>query len=61
MLERELNKHGVYLFREIAAWTEADIDHFGSILPHQFNDRIRRENWIQSAKDEHLKKYNEKL
>ena len=61
VLAKELNSHGVYLFQQIAEWTEADIDKFGSLLPHQFNDRIRREDWIGSSKTEHFKKYGEKL
>jgi len=61
VLSRQLNEKGVYLFQQIAEWTEADIDHFGSVLTHQFNDRIRRENWVASAKEEHFKKYGEKI
>ena len=61
VLAKELNAYGVYLFEQIARWTETDINHFGSVLPHQFNDRIRREDWIGSAKTEHHKKYGDKL
>ncbi len=56
VLEKFLHKHGVYWFREVAAWTKADIERFEEMLPN-FKGRIHRENWMGSARDEHKKKY----
>jgi predicted flap endonuclease-1-like 5' DNA nuclease len=59
-LEKLLNELGVYHFRQVATWTEADIDFFDGQL-HEFHGRIRRENWVLSAIEEHYKKYGEWL
>jgi predicted flap endonuclease-1-like 5' DNA nuclease len=59
-LEIELNRLGVYFFRQVSLWTEQDIDFFDAQLP-DFKGRIRRENWVRSAVEEHYKKYNEWL
>ncbi len=60
VLERMLYDEGVYFFKDVANWSEADIDAISAKLP-QFKDRIRREGWIPSAKEEHFKKYGEQL
>ncbi len=50
----------VYYFRDDARWTDEDIDRVDSELP-QFHGRIRAEGWVASAKEEHFKKYNERI
>jgi predicted flap endonuclease-1-like 5' DNA nuclease len=60
VLEKLLNEHGVYWFRQIATWTAEDIQHYDALL-EEFHGRIEREGWIASAREEHLKKYNEHL
>ena len=60
VLEEMLHKLGIYWFREVAAWSEAEIDRIDAQL-EKFHGRIRREDWVTSAKDEHLKKYGEQL
>ncbi len=59
-LESTLNNLGIYHFKQVALWTEADIDFFDKQL-HEFHGRIRRENWVRSAIEEHYKKYAEWL
>ena len=59
-LERMLNKLGIYTFQEVALWTEKDIDRLDAQLK-RFHGRIRREGWVASAKEEHFKKYGERL
>ena len=59
-LEKTLNGLGVYYFKQVALWTEAEIDFFDSKLPN-FHGRIRREQWQRSAVEEHYKKYGEWL
>ncbi|MFO0701494.1 MAG: hypothetical protein U0236_19910 [Nitrospira sp.] len=59
-LERFLHKRGVFWFRQVATWSQADIDKFEFLLPN-FGGRIQRENWVHSAKVEHYKKYQEWL
>lgn len=60
VLERRLNELGVRQFRQVALWTDADIDFFDREL-RNFHGRIRRENWVHSATEEHFKKYGEWL
>ena len=59
-LEKTLNGLGIYYFKQVASWTDADIDFFDSKLP-DFHGRIRREQWLRSAVEEHYKKYGEWL
>jgi predicted flap endonuclease-1-like 5' DNA nuclease len=59
-LEVMLNKLGIYLFKQVALWSEQDIDFFDNQL-HEFHGRIRREHWVRSAVEEHYKKYGEWL
>jgi predicted flap endonuclease-1-like 5' DNA nuclease len=60
VLARMLNKLGIYTFREVALWTDEDIDRVDEQLEH-FRGRIRREDWVSSAKEEHFKKYGERI
>lgn len=60
VLERMLYDMGVYFFKDIAAWDAAKIEEMNEKLPN-FRGRIEREGWVDSAKDEHFKKYGEKL
>jgi predicted flap endonuclease-1-like 5' DNA nuclease len=59
-LERFLHKRGVFWFRQVATWSQADIDKFEFLLPN-FSGRIQRERWVQSARVEHYKKYKQWL
>lgn len=60
VLEKVLHRLGVHQFRQVALWTEADIDFFDAQL-QTFRGRIRRENWVRSAAEEHFKKHGEWL
>jgi predicted flap endonuclease-1-like 5' DNA nuclease len=55
-LARMLNEKGIQHFRQIATWTEADVRRFDEELA-EFRGRIERDDWITSAKEQHLKKY----
>ena len=59
-LERFLHKRGVFWFRQVATWSQADIDKFEFLLPN-FGGRIQRENWVHSARVEYYKKYQQWL
>ncbi|OQW33077.1 MAG: hypothetical protein A4E19_06955 [Nitrospira sp. SG-bin1] len=59
-LERFLHKRGVLWFRQVATWSQTDIDKFEFLLPN-FGGRIQRENWVRSAQVEHYKKYKQWL
>ncbi len=59
-IARLLNEHGVTRFRQIAVWTPTDVQRFSALLP-DFKDRIRHEGWIESAREEHFKKYGERI
>jgi predicted flap endonuclease-1-like 5' DNA nuclease len=60
VLEKRLNALGVYFFREIAMWTREDILRYEEHLK-EFPDRIERDNWVEGAREEHFKKYGERL
>jgi predicted flap endonuclease-1-like 5' DNA nuclease len=59
-LERFLHKRGVFWFRQVATWSQADIEKFEFLLPN-FSGRIQRENWVRSAQVEYYKKYKQSL
>lgn len=60
VLERMLHQLGVTTFRQIAYWSERDIDHFDAMLP-EFPGRIRRDTWVTQARELHQSKYGEAL
>jgi predicted flap endonuclease-1-like 5' DNA nuclease len=51
---------GITRFKQIAQWTDGEIDRVDAHLA-EFQGRIRRENWVQSARECHFKKYGEWL
>jgi predicted flap endonuclease-1-like 5' DNA nuclease len=48
VLHRTLNQLGIHHFRQIAAWTEAEIEWIASHI-NTFPDRIRRDRWTEQA------------
>jgi predicted flap endonuclease-1-like 5' DNA nuclease len=60
VLERMLHQLGVTTFRQIAYWSEHDIDVFDAKL-HEFPGRIRRDGWVTQARALHQSKYGEAL
>ena len=59
-LEKMLHKLGVRTFRQIATWSDEEIEQIDAQL-ERFRGRIRRDDWVGSAKREHFNKYNEEL
>jgi predicted flap endonuclease-1-like 5' DNA nuclease len=60
VLERMLHQLGIGTYRQIARWTERDIDEFEAKLP-EFPGRIRRDGWVTQARALHQSKYGETL
>jgi NADH-quinone oxidoreductase subunit E len=60
VLERMLHQLGVTTFRQVAYWSERDIDEFDGKL-HEFPGRIRRDGWVTQARALHQSKYGEAL
>jgi predicted flap endonuclease-1-like 5' DNA nuclease len=60
VLEARLNQEGVFYYRQLAEWTEQDVERF-SLLLKNFSDRIRRDRWVELAREEHWKKYGERI
>ncbi|MEO8304824.1 MAG: hypothetical protein ABI724_11950 [Betaproteobacteria bacterium] len=60
VLERMLQMLGVATYRQIARWTERDIDEIDAKL-HEFPGRIRRDAWVTQARALHQSKYGETL
>ncbi len=60
VLERMLYQLGIATYRQIARWTERDIDEIDARLP-EFPGRIRRDAWVTQARALHQSKYGESL
>jgi predicted flap endonuclease-1-like 5' DNA nuclease len=60
VLERMLHQLGVSTYRQIARWSERDIDEFDARLP-EFPGRIRRDGWVAQARALHQSKFGETL
>lgn len=60
VLERMLYQLGITSYRQIARWTERDIDEFDAKLP-EFPGRIRRDEWVTQARALHQSAYGENL
>ena len=60
VLERMLHQLGVTTFRQVAHWSEDDIDVIDAKL-HEFPGRIRRDGWVTQARALHQSKYGEAL
>ena len=58
VLERMLQQLGISTYRQIARWSERDIDDFDARLP-EFHGRIRRDEWVTQARELHQSKYGE--
>ena len=56
VLERMLYQLGVTTYRQIARWTDHDIDEFDARL-HEFPGRIRRDGWVTQARALYRSKY----
>ena len=56
VLERMLHQLGVTTYRQIARWSEHDIDEFDARLP-EFPGRIRRDGWVTQARALHQSKF----
>jgi predicted flap endonuclease-1-like 5' DNA nuclease len=59
-MEKGLNRMGLFTFRQIAQWNEQDVEKMASEL-NTFPDRIRHDDWIAGAKEQHFLKYGEEL
>jgi predicted flap endonuclease-1-like 5' DNA nuclease len=59
VLERLLQQLGIGTYRQIARWTERDIDDMDARLP-EFPGRIRRDAWVTQARALHQSKYGER-
>jgi predicted flap endonuclease-1-like 5' DNA nuclease len=59
VLERLLQQLGIGTYRQIARWSERDIDDFDAKLA-EFPGRIRRDAWVTQARELHQSKYGER-
>jgi predicted flap endonuclease-1-like 5' DNA nuclease len=60
VMERMLYQLGVTTYRQIARWTERDIEEYDAKLP-EFPGRIRRDGWVTQARALHQSKYGATL
>ncbi len=59
VLNARLNAYGVFTFRQVAQWTDAEVDSFGLLMG--FRDRVRREDWRGQCREFHKAKYGEDI
>jgi predicted flap endonuclease-1-like 5' DNA nuclease/CheY-like chemotaxis protein len=57
--EERLNSLGVYRYEQILNWNENNITNFGELLESAYNDRIRRDDWVNQARRLHNEKYGD--
>ncbi|MBH0203440.1 MAG: hypothetical protein HP496_14365 [Nitrospira sp.] len=55
-----LNKMGTYTFIQIARWKPEDIEKIAKKLETD-PERIKRDKWISDAKEQHYRKYGERI
>jgi predicted flap endonuclease-1-like 5' DNA nuclease len=60
VLERMLYQLGITTYRQIARWSDRDIDEVDAKLP-EFPGRIRRDDWVTQARALHESTYGESL
>jgi len=60
VLERMLQQLGIATYRQIARWSERDIDDYDAKLA-EFPGRIRRDGWVTQARSLHQSKYGVSL
>ena len=60
VLEKLLNREGIYRFSQVAQLDDAAIDALAEKIG-PFRNRIRRDDWVGGAKEEFFKKYGKKL
>jgi len=60
VLERMLHQLGITTYRQVARWSERDIDEIDAKLP-EFPGRIRRDGWVTQARELHQSKFGETL
>ena len=60
VIERQFNDRGIVSYRQLAQLSDQDIEQMEA---DGFNvtARLRRDNWIEQAREQHFKKYGEKL
>ena len=59
VLQPKLNKFGIYQFKQVALWSQDNIDAFSAKL--DFKGRVEREQWVNQAADLHRKNHEEHL
>ena len=60
VLEKRLNAEGITSFRQVAAFTGEEIERVAEAIGC-FADRIIKDDWMESARQEHLRKYGEQI
>ena len=59
VLERKLNKLGVYRYQQVMQWDDVAVEEFSKLL--SFRDRIQRDNWIGQARRLYREHYERKV
>ena len=55
-MEEQLNEFGVYRYKQLAAWSDRNVDVFSERLD-TFKDRIERDKWIPQARRQHAERF----
>jgi large subunit ribosomal protein L21 len=49
VLQDQLHAFGIRTFKQIAAWTDDDVEAFSELL--SFKDRAKRDQWVKQAQE----------
>lgn len=60
VLERALNKYGIFNYRQIALWTREDAEHFAAHA-QEYRHRVLYERWVEQARKLHRARYGESI
>ena len=59
VIEGRLHEIGVFRYRQIGLWTDAQVEAFSKRL--SFRDRIQRDRWREQCQELHREKHGETL
>ncbi|MEE4378503.1 MAG: hypothetical protein V2J55_13500 [Candidatus Competibacteraceae bacterium] len=59
-IEKKLNEHGIISYRQLAELNEQEVQHLETTVL-KFPGRIRRDKWVEQAKEQYLRKYGKLL
>jgi predicted flap endonuclease-1-like 5' DNA nuclease len=60
VIASKLQELGICRYEQLASLDDDDLDRFQDLIP-DFERRMRRDNWMEQARDLHSSKYSEQI